>query len=485
MFRGITRIHFVGIGGIGMSGIAELLLNLGFTVTGSDVAESDSVQRLRSMGATVHIGHRPENVGDAQVVVYSSAVGLDNPECVSARSRTLPVIPRAEMLAELMRMKHSIAIAGTHGKTTTTSMLATILAHAGKDPTAVIGGKLDMFGSNARLGEGELLVAEADESDRSFLKLYPVVAVVTNIEEEHMDCYHDIEDIRSTYVQFLNKVPFFGFDMVCLDDPNVQHILPQLERKVFTYGSHTQAIYRFSEPSFEGLNSRFLVHRKDATLGEVSLGVPGVHNCLNALAAIGVSLELGIDFETVREALAGFSGVQRRCHVRGEASGIMVMDDYGHHPTEIRVTLSALRSAFSDRRIVGCSSRTATRGRGTSSTSSSTRSTTRACSTSRRSTRHRRNRSRVSAVRGSSRRSRATVSATPSTCRTRTMCRRRSRACSGRETSSCSWERATCGGRGSGSWKGSHEDHGIRAGIDAHLHALRRRNREALRTRKR
>ncbi|HOJ13909.1 MAG TPA: UDP-N-acetylmuramate--L-alanine ligase [Deltaproteobacteria bacterium] len=352
MFRGITRIHFVGIGGIGMSGIAELLLNLGFTVTGSDVAESDSVQRLRSMGATVHIGHRPENVGDAQVVVYSSAVGLDNPECVSARSRTLPVIPRAEMLAELMRMKHSIAIAGTHGKTTTTSMLATILAHAGKDPTAVIGGKLDMFGSNARLGEGELLVAEADESDRSFLKLYPVVAVVTNIEEEHMDCYHDIEDIRSTYVQFLNKVPFFGFDMVCLDDPNVQHILPQLERKVFTYGSHTQAIYRFSEPSFEGLNSRFLVHRKDATLGEVSLGVPGVHNCLNALAAIGVSLELGIDFETVREALAGFSGVQRRCHVRGEASGIMVMDDYGHHPTEIRVTLSALRSAFSDRRIV-------------------------------------------------------------------------------------------------------------------------------------
>ena len=258
----------MGIGGIGMSGIAELLLNLGFTVTGSDVAESESVQRLRTLGATVYIGHRAENVGDAQVVVYSSAVGLDNPECVSARTRTLPVIPRAEMLAELMRMKFSIAIAGTHGKTTTTSMLATILAGAGKDPTAVIGGRLDMFGSNARLGEGDLLVAEADESDRSFLKLYPIVAVVTNIEEEHMDCYRDLDDIRATYVQFLNKVPFFGFDMVCLDDANIQHILPRLERKVITYGSHTQAIYRYTEPEFSGLTTTFTAHRK----GQVQIG---------------------------------------------------------------------------------------------------------------------------------------------------------------------------------------------------------------------
>ncbi|NMD39802.1 MAG: UDP-N-acetylmuramate--L-alanine ligase, partial [Deltaproteobacteria bacterium] len=352
MFRGITRIHFVGIGGIGMSGIAELLLNLGFTISGSDVADSDTVQRLRSLGAVIHIGHRPENIGDAQVVVYSSAVKLDNPECAAARARTLPVIPRAEMLAELMRMKFSIAIAGTHGKTTTTSMLATILAMAGKDPTAVIGGRLDMFGSNARLGEGELLVAEADESDRSFLKLTPIVAVVTNIEEEHMDCYRDIDDIRDTYVQFLNKVPFFGFDMVCLDDANIQYILPLLERKVITYGSHTQAIYRYTEPRFSGLQTSFTAHRKGSVLGEISLDVPGKHNCLNALAAMGTALELGIDFEVIRRGLDEFKGVQRRCHVRGEKRGITVMDDYGHHPTEIRMTLSAIKNGFPKRRVI-------------------------------------------------------------------------------------------------------------------------------------
>ncbi len=352
MFRGITRIHFVGIGGIGMSGIAELLLNLGFTVTGSDVSDSEAVHRLRSLGAVVHIGHAPENIGDAQVLVYSSAVGLDNPECVAARTRTLPVIPRAEMLAELMRMKFSIAIAGTHGKTTTTSMLATILAMAGKDPTAVIGGRLDMFGSNARLGDSELLVAEADESDRSFLKLAPIVAVATNIEEEHMDCYRDIDDIRDTYVQFLNKVPFFGFDMVCLDDENIQHILPRLERKVITYGSHTQAIYRYTEPGFSGLTTTFTAHRKGEVLGEVTLGVPGKHNCLNALAAIATSLELGVDFDVIRQGLASFKGVQRRCHVRGEKKGITVMDDYGHHPTEIRMTLAGIKKGFPKRRVI-------------------------------------------------------------------------------------------------------------------------------------
>ena len=352
MFRGITRIHFVGIGGIGMSGIAELLLNLGFIISGSDVADSDTVQRLRTLGAVIHIGHRAENIGDSQVVVYSSAVGLDNPECVAARTRTLPVIPRAEMLAELMRMKFSIAIAGTHGKTTTTSMLATILALAEKDPTAVIGGRLDMFGSNARLGEGELLVAEADESDRSFLKLAPIVAVVTNIEEEHMDCYRDIDDIRETYVQFLNKVPFFGFDMVCLDDANIQNILPLLERKVITYGSHTQAIYRYTEPRFSGLQTSFTAHRKGAVLGEISLGVPGKHNCLNALAAMATALELGIDFEVIRRGLNEFKGVQRRCHVRGEKRGITIMDDYGHHPTEIKMTLSAIKNGFPKRRVI-------------------------------------------------------------------------------------------------------------------------------------
>ncbi|HOO47580.1 MAG TPA: UDP-N-acetylmuramate--L-alanine ligase [Deltaproteobacteria bacterium] len=352
MFKGMKRIHFVGIGGIGMSGIAELLLNLKFEVSGSDIAESDIISRLRSFGARIEIGHRRENLGSAQVVVYSSAVGLDNPECIAAKEKRLPVIPRAEMLAELMRMKHSIAIAGTHGKTTTTSMLATILDVADLDPTAIIGGKLDIFGSNARLGDGEILVAEADESDRSFLKLAPIIAVVTNIEREHMDCYRDLEDILDTYVQFLNKVPFFGFNMVCLDNENVQQILPRLERKVITYGSHTQALYRFTDPEFEGMNTRFAAHRGSQTLGKISLSVPGIHNCLNALAAIGTAVELGIDFATVKKGIQAYKGVQRRTHLRGESKGIMIMDDYGHHPTEIRMTLQAIKNSFPDRRLI-------------------------------------------------------------------------------------------------------------------------------------
>ncbi len=352
MFKGIRSIHFVGIGGIGMSGIAELLLNLKFEVSGSDVAESEIITRLRSLGATIEIGHRAENLGNAQVVVYSSAVSLDNPECVSAKDRGLAVIPRAEMLAELMRMKHSIAIAGTHGKTTTTSMLATILAVADLDPTAIIGGKLDIFGSNARLGEGELLVAEADESDRSFLMLAPIIAVATNIEREHMDCYRDLDDILDTFVEFLNKVPFFGFNMVCLDNENIQQILPRLKRRVITYGSHTQALYRYTDPVFDGLTTRFTAYRGGENLGEVSLNVPGVHNCLNALAALGTAMELGIDFETVRKGIYAYKGVQRRTHVRGEKGGIMIMDDYGHHPTEIKMTLQAIKNGFPNRRII-------------------------------------------------------------------------------------------------------------------------------------
>jgi len=352
VFKGIRSIHFVGIGGIGMSGIAELLLNLKFEVTGSDVAESEIITRLRSLGATIEIGHRSENLGNAQVVVYSSAVSLDNPECVMAKDRGIPVIPRAEMLAELMRMKHSIAIAGTHGKTTTTSMLATILAVADLDPTAIIGGKLDIFGSNARLGEGELLVAEADESDRSFLKLAPIIAVATNIEREHMDCYRDLDDILDTFVEFLNKVPFFGFNMVCLDNENIQQILPRLNRRVITYGSHTQALYRYTDPVFDGLTTRFAAYRGGENLGEVSLNVPGIHNCLNALAALGTAMELGIDFETVRKGIYAYKGVQRRAHVRGEKAGIMIMDDYGHHPTEIKMTLQAIKNGFPNRRLV-------------------------------------------------------------------------------------------------------------------------------------
>ena len=352
MFKGIRSIHFVGIGGIGMSGIAELLLNLKFEITGSDVAESEIITRLRGLGATIEIGHRGENLGNAQVVVYSSAVSLDNPECVMAKDRGIPVIPRAEMLAELMRMKHSIAIAGTHGKTTTTSMLATILAVADLDPTAIIGGKLDIFGSNARLGEGELLVAEADESDRSFLKLAPIIAVATNIEREHMDCYRDLDDILDTFVEFLNKVPFFGFNMVCLDNENIQQILPRLNRRVITYGSHTQALYRYTDPVFDGLTTRFAAYRGGENLGEVSLNVPGTHNCLNALAALGTAMELGIDFETVRKGIYAYKGVQRRAHVRGEKAGIMIMDDYGHHPTEIKMTLQAIKNGFPNRRLV-------------------------------------------------------------------------------------------------------------------------------------
>jgi UDP-N-acetylmuramate--alanine ligase len=352
VFRGIRNIHFVGIGGIGMSGIAELLISLGFKVSGSDVADSDTVSRLRTLGARIEIGHDAKNLQDAQVVVYSSAVSVDNPECMVAKSRNLAVIPRAEMLAEIMRMKQSICIAGTHGKTTTTSMLATVLAVAELDPTAVIGGKLDMFGSNARLGEGKLLVAEADESDRSFLKLAPIIAVVTNIEKEHMDCYHDLNDILDAYVQFMNKIPFFGFNMVCLDSDNIQQILPRLERKVITYGYHTQAMYRYTDSSFEGLTSTFTAHRNGDTLGEVTLNVPGNHNCLNALAVIGTCIELGLDFEVIKKGLAAYKGVQRRAHVRGEKGGIMVMDDYGHHPTEIKATLRAIKSGFPNRRLI-------------------------------------------------------------------------------------------------------------------------------------
>ena len=256
------------------------------------------------------------------------------------------------MLAEIMRMKYSIAIAGTHGKTTTTSMLATVLAKANLDPTAIIGGKLDMFKSNARLGDGDLLVAEADESDRSFLKLAPIVAVATNIEREHMDCYRDLNDVLDTYVQFLNKVPFYGFNMVCLDDVNIQQILPRLDRKVITYGSHTQALYRYTNPVFNKMHSMFKAHRNGEYLGDIKLSVPGIHNCLNSLATIGTAMELGVKFEVIKQGLESFRGVQRRFHIRGEEKKILVMDDYGHHPTEIKMTLGAIKHGFPNRRLI-------------------------------------------------------------------------------------------------------------------------------------
>jgi UDP-N-acetylmuramate--alanine ligase len=351
-----TRIHFVGIGGIGMSGIAEVLLNLGYRVSGSDLRESDTTRRLVELGGLVRAGHVPEHLellgSEADVVVISSAVAADNPEVAEARRRGVPVIPRAEMLAELMRMKFGIAVAGSHGKTTTTSLVATMLRHAGLDPTAVIGGKLPQLGSNARLGESEYLVAEADESDGSFLHLSPTVAVVTNIDPEHLDHYGSFDRLQDAFVQFINKVPFYGLAVLCLDHEHVQALLPRVHKRHVTYGLSPQADYRAAGIAFDGLRTRFQVLRRGEVLGEVELPMPGQHNVLNALAALAVADFLGVPFGTSREALLGFGGVGRRFTVRGEAGGVMVVDDYGHHPAEVRATLRGARDGFGDRRLV-------------------------------------------------------------------------------------------------------------------------------------
>jgi UDP-N-acetylmuramate--alanine ligase len=353
MYRKDLRIHFVGIGGIGMSGIAELLLNLGYRVSGSDLRKSDITDRLSQLGAEIRVGHTAENVPeDGHVVVFSSAVKADNPEVAEAHRRKIPVIPRAEMLAELMRMKYGIAIAGTHGKTTTTSMVATILAAAGWDPTAVVGGKLNSLGSNAKLGQGEFLVAEADESDGSFLKLSPTVAVVTNIDPEHLDFYSGIGQIKETFLHFINKVPFYGFAVLCLDHPNVQELIPSVAKTFVTYGFSAHADYRADRVVSEGMSNRFRVIRCGEALGEVTLKAPGLHNVSNALAAAAVAAELGISFERIRAGLADYDGVARRFQVKGERNGVTVVDDYGHHPVEIRATLAAARQVWPSRRIV-------------------------------------------------------------------------------------------------------------------------------------
>jgi UDP-N-acetylmuramate--alanine ligase len=352
MFKSHTHIHFVGIGGIGMSGIAEVLLNLGYRVSGTDLKESDITRRLAQLGAAVQLGHHPSHLGDADVVVISSAVRPQNPEVLEARSRGIPVIPRAEMLAELMRMKYGIAVAGSHGKTTTTSLVATVLRLAGLDPTAVIGGKLPSLGSNARLGRGEYLVAEADESDGTFMKLSPTVAVVTNIDPEHLDHYGSLAALQRTFVEFINKVPFYGLAVLCLDHPNVQALLPAVEKRHVTYGLAPLADFRAIELSFDGLRSRFTAVARGELLGRVELAMPGQHNVLNSLAALAVADFLGVGFDVYREALAGFSGVGRRFTVRGEAGGVLVVDDYGHHPAEVRATLAGARSGFRDRRLV-------------------------------------------------------------------------------------------------------------------------------------
>ena len=354
MFRGkIRHIHFVGIGGIGMSGIAEVLLTLGFTVTGSDLKVGASVRRLRGLGARVMIGHMPSNVQGADVVVRSTAVGEENPEVQQAHRALVPVIRRAEMLAELMRLKHGIAVAGSHGKTTTTSMLATCLGAGGLDPTVVIGGRLDSLGgTNARLGSGEYLVAEADESDGSFMLLSPTVAMITNIDSEHLDHYGTVEALEGTFLAFANKVPFYGFTALCLDHPVVQRLIPQVGRPVVTYGFSRQADYHASGLQSDGLQSTFSVHRNDEALGELTLHLPGQHNATNAVGAVAVAMELNVPFDVVQRALHNFTGVQRRFTVRGDVAGVLVVDDYGHHPIEIQATLRAAENAFPGRRIV-------------------------------------------------------------------------------------------------------------------------------------
>ncbi|HSB05522.1 MAG TPA: UDP-N-acetylmuramate--L-alanine ligase [Thermodesulfobacteriota bacterium] len=347
----IQHIHFVGIGGIGMSGIAEVLLNLGYQISGSDLKETEVTRRLEALGCKIFYGHRRENIQEADVVVVSSAVRKGNPEVEVAEQRLIPVIPRAEMLAELMRMKVGIAIAGTHGKTTTTSLIATVLAAGGLDPTVVIGGRLNSLGSNARLGQGDFLVAEADESDGSFVKLMPTIAVVTNIDPEHLDYYRGIEEIREAFLNFVNKIPFFGLAVLCLDHPNVQSLIPGLKKRFTTYGLTTQADFQAKEIVFEGLSTSFDVLHQRSEVGRLKIQMPGLHNVYNALATVATAFELNIPFNTVQETLRHFSGIQRRFHVKGEKQGTLIVDDYGHHPVEIKATLRAARTGW-ERRIV-------------------------------------------------------------------------------------------------------------------------------------
>jgi UDP-N-acetylmuramate--alanine ligase len=352
MYRKKYHIHFVGIGGIGMSGIAELLLNLGYTVSGSDLKSSEITERLKRFGGLIRKGHAEDHVGDADVVVVSSAVDADNPEVRAARQASIPVIPRAEMLAELMRLKYSIAVAGAHGKTTTTSIVSAVLDRGGLDPTVVIGGKLKSIGTNARLGEGEFIVAEADESDGSFLKMSPTIAVVTNIDREHLDHYPDLDAIKSAFLEFIDRIPFYGLAVLCLDNESVQSLIPEIKKRCTTYGMSTQADVQARNVVFEGLRSRFTLHHKGEPLGEIRLNLPGIHNVYNAMASVAVGFELGIPFETVKAALETVEGVQRRLEIKGDINGITIVDDYGHHPTEIKTTLQAAKEAWPDRRMV-------------------------------------------------------------------------------------------------------------------------------------
>ncbi|TLY32921.1 MAG: UDP-N-acetylmuramate--L-alanine ligase [Ignavibacteria bacterium] len=354
MFSSIKKIHFVGIGGIGMSGIAEILLNEGFKVSGSDKSLGEVTERLKTLGAEIMEGHRARNVGrDVDALVYSSAVGPDNPELVEAKERKIPLIRRAEMLAEVMRLKYGIGIAGTHGKTTTTSMVSLVLMEGGLDPTVIVGGKLSgLGGTNARLGHGEFIVVEADEFDRSFLSITPTVAVLTTLETDHLDTYRDLEDIKGAFIQFADKVPFYGFIVLCLDDPALQDIMPELsKKKIITYGMNPQADIQASDLRFKDDTSSFEVIKENRELGHVSLQIPGKHNIQNALAAIAVGLELGVPFSSVKSGIEKFAGVYRRWEKKGEANGIAVYDDYAHHPTECRATLLGVKGGWRRRAV--------------------------------------------------------------------------------------------------------------------------------------
>ncbi len=353
IFGKTKHIHLIGIGGIGMSGIAELLINLDYFISGSDLRKTEVTEHLSDLGGKIFFGHRPQNINGADVVVFSSAVKGDNPEIVEARERSIPVIPRAEMLAELMRLKYGIAVAGSHGKTTTTSMIASILTKGGYDPTVVIGGRLNIWGgSNARLGRSDFLVAEADESDGSFLALSPSIAVISNIDHEHIDFYRSMNNLRKTFIDFINKVPFYGRAILCVDDKEVQGLIPKLRKSYLTYGLNPQSDIKASGISKEGLNTSFDVIFKSRLAGNVTILIPGEHNILNALAAVGVGLELDIDFKYIKEGLMNPGGLKRRFEIKDERSGILFLDDYGHHPTEIIATLSAAKECWPDRRLV-------------------------------------------------------------------------------------------------------------------------------------
>ena len=346
------HIHFVGIGGIGMSGIAELLLNLGYRVSGSDLKGSDLTERLKALGGVIHAGHAADHIAGADVVVVSSAVRPDNPEIAAAQRLAIPVIPRAEMLAELMRLKYSVAVAGAHGKTTTTSIISAVLAAGGLDPTVVIGGKLISIGTNAVLGRGDFIVAEADESDGSFLRYSPAIAVVTNIDREHLDFYPDLAAIQQVFLQFIDRIPFYGLAVLCLDNEPIQDLIPQIKKRSTTYGMSPQADYQIRNVRFEGRRSRFSVFRNRKKLGRFKLNLPGIHNVYNATASVAVAVELDIPMARVQAALQSLGGVQRRLEVKGEARGVVVVDDYGHHPTEIKMTLQAARECWPERRMI-------------------------------------------------------------------------------------------------------------------------------------